>query len=115
MARTPVLVGTPVAEAHSGADDADQDEDHADEDDQVSGVLTQWKARDLRLRHVRDEVVLDEIEQQAEAHDRDPESGERGKPRAGRQRRAGGERRDRERIDQSAYLRSVSIANVGYC
>jgi hypothetical protein len=63
MARTPVLVGTPAVEAHPGADDADQDEDHADEDDEVSGVLTQWEARELRLGDVRDEVVLDEIEQ----------------------------------------------------
>jgi hypothetical protein len=105
MARTPVLVGTPVAESHPGADDADQDEDHADEDDEVSGVLTQWKARDPRLGDVRDEVVLDEIEEQAEGDDRDPEPGKRRERRAGRQRRAGGEQRDRERIDQSAYLR----------
>ena len=94
-----MLVGTPVAESHPGADDADQDEDHADEDDEVSGVLTQWEAHDPRLGDMRDEVVFDEIEQQAEGHDRDPEPGKR------RERRAGGERRDRERIDQSAYLR----------
>jgi hypothetical protein len=115
MARTPVLVGTPVVEAYPGADDADQDEDHADEDDEVSGVLTQGEARDPQLGDVRDEVVLDEIEQQAEGHDRDPEAGKSREWRAARQRRTGGERRDRERIDQSAYLRGVSIANVDYC
>jgi hypothetical protein len=105
MARTPVLVGTPVVEAHPGADDADQDEDHADEDDEVSCVLTEWEACDPRLGGTRDKVVLDEIEQQAEGDDRDPEPGKRREGRAGRQRQAGGERRDRERIDQSAYLR----------
>jgi hypothetical protein len=115
MARTPVLVGTPVALARPGADDADQDEDHADEDDEVSGMLTEWEARDPRLGDMRDEVVLDEIEEQAEGHDRDPESGKRRERRASRERRAGGERRDRERMDQSAYLRSDSIANVRYC
>ena len=109
-----MLVGTSVAEAHPGADDADQDEDHADEDDEVSGVLATWDARDSRLGDVRDAVVLDEIEEEADGHDRDPEPGKHRESGAGRQRRAG-ERRDRERIDQSAYLRSGSIANVGYC
>ncbi|MEA2519716.1 MAG: hypothetical protein QOF49_1796, partial [Chloroflexota bacterium] len=56
-------VGTPAVEAPPGADDADQDEDHADEDDEVSCVLTEWEACDPRLGDTRDKVVLDEIEQ----------------------------------------------------
>ena len=75
----------------------------------MSGVLTEWEARDPQLVGVGDEVVLDEIEQQAEGHHGHPEPGET------RKGRAGWERRDREQIDQSAYLRCVSIANVRYC
>jgi hypothetical protein len=86
MAKTPVVVGTPAADLHPGADDADQDEDHADEDDEVSGVLSQREARDSLIVHVRDEVVLDEVEEQAEGHDRQAEPGET------REGRAGGER-----------------------
>jgi len=109
MGETPVLHGTPAADSHPCPDDADQDEDHADENDKMSGVLTKREAGDPQLVGMRHEVVLDEIEQQAEGHHGHPEPGET------RERRARGERRDRERIDQSAYLRSVSIANVRYC
>ena len=107
-----MLVWTPVVEAHPGADDADQDEDHADEDDEVSGVLTQGKARDLRLTDMRDEVVLDEVEQQAEGHQRDPESCESRERRVGIERRASGGRRDRLRIDQSACLRVSLLLTI---
>ena len=108
-------MGTPAAEADPVRTMPTRTRDHADEDDEVSCVLTQRETRDPWLGDVRDEVVLDEIEEQAEGHDRDPETGKHREWRACRQQRAGGERRDRERIDQSAYLRSVSIANVGYC
>ena len=50
----------------------------------MSGVLTQGKAHDPLLVDVRDEVVLDEIEQQAEGHDQHPEPGETRERRAGR-------------------------------
>ena len=99
----------PAADSHPGTDDADQDEDHADEDDEMSGVLAEREAGDPQLVRMRDEVVLDEIEQQAEGHHGHPKPGEAGK------RWVGGERRDRERIDQAAYLRGVSIASVRYC
>jgi hypothetical protein len=101
MGEPPVLHWTPAADSHPGPDDSDQDEDHADEDDEMSGVLTEREAGNPQLVRMRHEVVLDEIEQQAEGHHGHPEPGET------RKRRAGGERRDWERIDQSAYLRCL--------
>jgi hypothetical protein len=43
MARAPVLLGE-AADSKSGADDADEDEDHPDQDDEMSEVLAQGEA-----------------------------------------------------------------------
>jgi hypothetical protein len=103
MARAPVLLDGSAADPSPGADDSGQNQDHSDENDEMCRVLGQREAGDASLIHVGDEIVLDEVEQQTERHDRHPESGEARKRRSDRERR-GLERRDRERIDQSAYL-----------
>jgi hypothetical protein len=108
MARAPVLLAGWAADPSPGADDSGENQDHADEYDEMCRLLGQREAGDASLIHVGDEIVLDEVEQQTERHDRHPESGKT------RKRRSGSDR-DRERIDQSAYLLYVSIANVRYC
>jgi hypothetical protein len=114
MARAPVLLDGWAADPSPGADDSGENQDHADENDEMCRVLGQREAGDASLIDVGDEIVLDEVEQQTERHDRHPESGKTRKRRSDRE-RLGSERRYREWIDQSAYLRCVSIANVRYC
>jgi hypothetical protein len=114
MARAPVLLERLAADPDPDADDSGENQDHANENDEMCGVLGQREAGDTSLVDVGDEIVLDEVEQQTEHHDRHPESGKTRKWRSDRERR-GSDRRDREWIDQSACLRCVSIANVGYC
>jgi hypothetical protein len=104
MARAPVLLDGWAADPDPDADDSGENQDHADENDEVCRVLAQRKAGDASLVDVGDEIVLDEIEQQAERHDRDPEPGHARKGRTDRE-RPGFERRDRECFVQSAYLR----------
>jgi hypothetical protein len=106
MGQAPWLVGTAAIQSTPGPDDAGQDEDHADEDDEMGGVLAQRDAGDALLIEVRDEIVLDDVEQEPEGHHRDPEPGK------ARQRRSMGERRERVRIDQSACLRSSLLLTL---
>jgi hypothetical protein len=95
MARAPVLLEGRAADPDPDADDSGENQDHADENDEVCRVLAQRKAGDSPLVDVGDEVVLDEVEQQAERRDRDPEPGQARKRRSDRERR-GLELRDRE-------------------
>jgi hypothetical protein len=81
-----------------GADDARQDEDHADEDDEMSGVLAHRESDNRGGAGRADEIVLDEIEQEPEGHHRDPEPRQVRKTRP--RRRAPGGRQ----IDQWADL-----------
>jgi hypothetical protein len=103
MERTPVLLGLSAVESNAGADDPDKDEDHPDEHDEVSRVLAEWEARHGPVIHVRDKVVLDEVEKEPDGHHDQPEPGEC------RKRRRGRERRDRRLIGQkrdTSYLYS---------
>jgi hypothetical protein len=61
------------------ADDAADHEHHAQENDEVSEVLTDRETGDDGLRGMGDEVVLDEVEQEAERDDREPEACRGGK------------------------------------
>jgi hypothetical protein len=108
MARAPVLLDSCAADPSPGADDSGENQDHADESDEVCRVLGQREAGDASLVDVGDQIVLDEVEQQTERHHRHPESGKTRKRRSDRERRDV-ERRDREWIDQSAYLRFASL------
>jgi hypothetical protein len=108
MARTPALLGAPAIDPDPIAHDANEDEDHPDKDDEVSGVFAERKADNGRLVQVRYEIVLDEVEEKAEGHRDQPE------PSHDRKRRRRIERRERDGIDQQAHLR-ISIANVDYC
>jgi len=44
MARTPVLFGEAVADSKPGPDDSNEDEDHPDQDDEMSEVFAQGEA-----------------------------------------------------------------------
>jgi hypothetical protein len=99
MARAPLLLDWWAVDPGPGADDSGKNQDHAGEYDEMSRVLAQGESGDAPLVDVGNELVLNEIEQEAERHDGDPEPG---KPRKGR---SGPERRDRDWLDQSAYLR----------
>jgi hypothetical protein len=95
MAGAPVLLERLAADPDPGADNSGENQDHAHENDQVCRVHAQRKAGDSPLVDVGDKLVLDEIEQQAERHDRDPEPGQDRKRRSNRERRSLG-RRDRK-------------------
>jgi hypothetical protein len=70
MAGSSFLPASPAFEADPVGDDADEDEDHPDEDDEMCEVLTDRERPDPGGTGVR-EVVLDEVEQQpAGDHDR---------------------------------------------
>jgi hypothetical protein len=76
IVKTPVLLrstGVP-ADPHPGADDPADDEDHADEDDEMSGVFAQREAGDGSLVNVGNQVMLDEIEEQTKGQQDHPES-----------------------------------------
>lgn len=88
------------------ADDADEDEDHADDDDEMSRVLAHRKAGDAGFSGVRDEIMLDEIEEESERHHSDSESGE------SRERRPRG-RRMLNRIGQ--WLTSTNRSKTSMC
>jgi hypothetical protein len=68
MTRGSFQPATPALEADSVGDDADEDEDHSDQHDEVGGVLGQRERTDPWIADVR-QVVLDEIEEQAEGDD----------------------------------------------
>jgi hypothetical protein len=108
MTRAPVLLEGRAADPDPDADDSGENQDHADENDEVCGMLAQRKAGVSPLVDVGDKVVLDEIEQQAERRDRDPEPGQARKRRSNWERRRLG-RRDWNWIDQLAYLRNSSL------
>jgi hypothetical protein len=108
MARAPVLLDGWAADPSPDADDSGENQDHADENDEMCRVLGQREAGDASLVDVGDEIVLDEVEQQTERHDRQPESGKTRKRRSDRE-RLGSERRYRQWIDQSAYLLFTSL------
>jgi hypothetical protein len=70
MTRGSFLPATPALETDAVGDDADEDEDHPDEDDEMGEVLGHRECPDPWLARVR-QVVLDEIEQEPEGdHDR---------------------------------------------
>lgn len=94
MAWTPVLFGELMAHSSPGADDADEDEDHPNQDDEMSEVFAQWKTDGGWLAHVRHDVVHDEVEEQSEGRHDESEAGE------GRKRRPGREWLKRKRIVQ---------------
>jgi hypothetical protein len=76
IVKTPVLLrltGVP-ADPHPGADDPADDEDHADEDDEMSGVFAQREAGDGSLVNVGNQVMLDEIEEHTKGQQDHPES-----------------------------------------
>jgi hypothetical protein len=76
IVKTPVLLrlsGLP-ADPHPGADDPADDEEHADEDDEMSGVFAQREAGDGSLVHVGNQVMLDEVEEQTKGHQDHSES-----------------------------------------
>jgi hypothetical protein len=92
MGERSFLPATPALEADPAGDDAGEDEDHPDEHDQVSEVLTDRERTESGFADVR-EVVLDEIEEQPEGdHDgtelREPGQGR--SPRRARGRGRGG-------------------------
>jgi hypothetical protein len=53
--------------------DAGEHEHHADQDDQMGGVLGDRERADGPLPSVIDEAVLDDVEQEAERHDSEAE------------------------------------------
>jgi hypothetical protein len=70
MTRSSFLPASPAFEADPVGDDADEDEDHPDEDDEMGEVLPQREGPEPGVCRVR-EVVLDEVEEQSEGdHDR---------------------------------------------
>jgi hypothetical protein len=81
IVQAPVLWGLAgrSADLHSNADDAREDQDHADEDDEVGRVLADRKSGERVLVPVGDDIVFHEIEQQPEGHDGHPETRETGK------------------------------------
>jgi hypothetical protein len=65
IVKTPVvlrLTGLP-ADPHPGADDPADNEDHANEDDEMSRVFAQREAGDGSLANVGNQVMLDEVEE----------------------------------------------------
>jgi hypothetical protein len=76
IVETPVLLRLSglAADPHPGADDPADDESHADEDDEMSGVFAQRKAGDGSLVDVGDQVMLDEVQEQTKDHDDHAES-----------------------------------------
>jgi hypothetical protein len=87
--QAPVLLGLDgrSADLHSNADDAHEDQDHADEDNKMGRVLADGKSGEGLLVHVGNDIVFHEIEQHPEGHDGHPETretGERWLPARGR-------------------------------
>jgi hypothetical protein len=76
IVKTPVLTrltGLP-ADPRPGADDPADDEDHADDDDEMSAVFAQREADDGSLANVGNQVMLDEVEEQTKGHQDHPGS-----------------------------------------
>ena len=63
----------PTRRSDPVADDPADHEHHANEDDQVSEVLTDREPGNDRLRLMRDDAMLDEVEEEADGHDGDAE------------------------------------------
>lgn len=76
------LLRVSVGVADPVADDADEDQDHAGQNDEMGGVLGEREARDAPVVDMGDEVVLHEVEQEAEDHHDDAEPGKTRERRA---------------------------------